>query len=428
MNPTKINRKKILEKLKKNNLIAKPIVDEIIDKNPEINIQDNIKINKIHKLDDKIISCLPTIHNIKTNTCDDYVYKLYKVLNTNNVLDYKLPRLVHLCIFQINCNEKTTPYILYLLNKDINTNIVYFPHFTVSNNILKHAEKHINDIFTDWKITPKFKGHIDNKDLYLFYEIDFNYTIYKLKYNDLWWWTTIFEIVNIKSILNFKIDNSVSHIFNKYHLLISLFNKKNHKIAIPTIGYHGGYYNYIKFIAAFGLRKVSHEGYLGPYYYFDTYKGAGRYAIWNTVRKPEYVDKKLITLDEYGKYKDGGIVRFIIFCNLTKYLLNRPTDPDDNSELSIELASKIPFIKSTMKIRDVAGKWADNYDSVYVGSTLIKSEKYDDRVLNIQFAIKNFNNFIPISYHYVNTNQFDNITDPIKQKSLPFNYIDYNIM
>ena len=261
-----------------------------------------------------------------------------------------------------------------------------------------------------------------------FFEVDYKYIIHKLKYKDIWWWTSIFEIINIKTILNFNINSTVYNIFKQYPLLLSLFDNKNNIIDTPSIGFFGGYYTYISFIAAFGLRKVSPEAYLGPYYYLSPYKAAGRYAIWNSFRKPETVNNKLITVDDTGRYNLGGIVRVIMFTNKMKFLLNRPTDPDDDSDISIDLAKKVPFIKSTMKIRDVDGKWANNFNSVYVGSTKIKSEKYDDRILKVEIGLRDYNQQIPLTYHYIDTSQFDKVVDPDARRALPFTYTNYDIM
>ena len=415
----------------------------IDDKQPKIiddklshrnDIQLNKNLPKISNLSFENKSRLPAIYNsciIKNKQTEKkiYTYKLHNLLNTDQNLDIKSEKIIHLCIFNIIEQIKCSPYILYLLNKDVDSNILYFPHFTSSHNVLNLAEKYIKNIFEDLPISYNFKGYIDdkNENIYIFYELYYEYTIYNQKYKDLWWWVTLFEIVNIKTILNFNIDNSVSDIFIKYPLLLSLFNNKNNIIPIPSIGYFGGYHTYIAFIASFGSRKASPEAYLGPYYYFDTYKGAGRYAIWNVNRKSEMIDNKLITIDDNGKYDRGGIVRFVIFTSKTKFLLNRPSDPDDDSKISAELAVKVPFIKSTMKIRDVAGKWVDDYDSLYIGSVLIKNKKYDDRVLNIQLATRDYNQQMPLSYHYVDTNQFSSSVDTKNQKITPFNYTDYNI-
>ena len=436
MNPTKINRQKFIEKLQQKSIHHNLNRQNINKDNHKDKDKDKDKdkehdnISKKYELSDEILARLPDIHQYNTNTnnnCKNYVYKIKDIINDDKILNFTSDKLVHICIYKIFCQEKTEPFILYLLNKNTN-NILYFPHFIASNNILKLAEKYINDIFNEWKIVPKFKGYVDNNDIYLFYEIDYNYTIEKLTYKDVWWWTSIFEIINIKTVLNFNIHQTVYKILKKNPLLLSLFDLDNKIINRPIIGYFGGYYTYISFIAAFGLRKVSPEAYLGPYYYLSPYNAAGRYAIWNFIRKPETIDDKLITVDDYGRYKIGGIVRFIVFTNKMKYLLNRDTDPDDDSDISVDLAKKVPFIKSTMKIRDVASKWADNYNSVYVGSIKIKSEKYDDRTLKIEFAVRDFNQQIPISYHYVNTNQFGKIVDPIKLRVLPYNYKDYNII
>ena len=46
---------------------------------------------------------------------------------------------------------------------------------------------------------------------------------------------------------------------------------------------------------------------------------------------PMTVDGETVTVNESGKYKKGGIVRFAIFPGNTKVFLNRPNDPEDRS-------------------------------------------------------------------------------------------------
>lgn len=280
------------------------------------------------------------------------------------------------------------------------------------------------------------KGYIeDNNNLYIFYQVDLNYLLIEQKSQDLWWWVSIFEIVNTNQILNFNIDSSVFNIFYKNPLLISLFDEENNKIQTPYIGYYGSYYSYVSFISIFGLPKQEPDNILGPYYYFYTYKGAGRGAIWSQSRKKTIINEEEITRDEFGVYKRGGIVRFIIFNKSIKYLVNRETDEDDNSQITKDILNSKDkekeslrnFIKSTIKVRDVDGKWADKYDLAYIGSLFIKSEKYKDRKLDIQFAVKDYNQQFPLSYHYIDTTEFTKLKDDIDKKNQPYEYNNYNI-
>ena len=57
----------------------------------------------------------------------------------------------------------------------------------------------------------------------------------------------------------------------------------------------------------------------------------------------------------------------------------------------------------------------------------IKSEKYKDRKLDIQFAVKDYNQQFPLSYHYIDTTEFTKLKDDIDKKNQPYEYNNYNI-
>jgi hypothetical protein len=451
MNPTYVNRNEFIQKLKLNtkretkpvweNKLGDNKLEEIIK--PIDSTRDDID----NSLSLDIKTVLPSIRNIHCPYCGElrhtlrtcigkvrqskpilYTYKLPRILSTNPV-NIKSEKLVNLCIFNIIENNMRPPFILYLLNKDEKTNILYFPHFYTTDNILDAVNENINKIFNSWSSKPQFKGYLETRsNIYMFYEQKYAYNIEKLEYKDIWWWTSIFEILNIKTVLNFSIHRTVYSMFYKKPILISLFDINDEKILIPYIGYFGSYYTYVTFIATFGIPKQGPMSNLGPYYYFNTYHGAGRWAIWSASRKSMIVNNETITSDDSGVYKRGGIVRFAVFGLNMKYFLNRKDDPEDKSKISQELAEKVPFIKNTLKIRDVDGKWADNYDMAYIGSTLIKSDDHPDRRLSIQIAVRDYYQQMALSYHYVDTEEFRNIEGTIKKREVVYGYKDYNIV
>jgi hypothetical protein len=54
-----------------------------------------------------------------------------------------------------------------------------------------------------------------------------------------------------------------------------------------------------------------------------------------------------------------------------------------------------------MRISDHDGRWAENYDSVYLGPVELDDETYFHCNL---LAVKNYDQQIPLSYHYVDKN------------------------
>jgi len=117
------------------------------------------------------------------------------------------------------------------------------------------------------------------------------------------------------------------------------------------------------------------------------------------------VDGELITIDEDGRYDKGGLVRFALFMGKTNVMMARDSDTEDQSEVSQELAANNAFIKETMKIRDVDANWVSDFNSVRHGKHTVNLEGRDPRVLLPQIVVKDYNQQVPLSYYYVNTDQ-----------------------
>ena len=64
----------------------------------------------------------------------------------------------------------------------------------------------------------------------------------------------------------------------------------------------------------------------GPYYYFHNFKSSVRYAGWSSNYEKRQVFNKQIA-DENGLYYQGGFVRFALFLQNYRVVLDRKTDP-----------------------------------------------------------------------------------------------------
>lgn len=440
MNPSVINREKIITKfnLKES---TKKISDTL--KTPERsqkaiktddseNYYSKMSIpfqnfsNYENSISLNILSCLPSPIIYDKTCCNDSIY------NTN-VLNSKLPlfkseKTIQICIYKIVNRKFIAPFLLILLYKNSNDKCI-FPNFKTSEEVSTAVDSKLDIIYQNLKTKPEYIGYRETQhNIYLFYKDTQKYNLTNISKNDKWWWATIFEIVNDKKILNFNIERSVYSIFYKEPILTSLFNKKNNKYSSGNVLYFGASENYISFIASLGLPKESPTSNLGPYYYFYTYVGAGRRAIWTQSRKSEEYNGELITRNEYGVHIRGGLVRFILFGNTPKYFLNREDDLEDKSDISQDLAKESSFIKETLKIRDVDGNWAINHDIAYIGSTYISTDKkHKPRRLYAQWAAKDYYQYTSLSYHYINTDIFSNVKDKEEALSAPYRLTNYDI-
>ena len=315
MNPSVINRNKIIAKfnLEKKDIFTSPIQKQLdqdintlsIEKTPEesFKILENIPLN--------IISKLPSNLLYNKKCCDEYIYNIKSVTNTR-VPRFKSDKTIHICVYTIINKMRLPPFILFLLYKQ---ETLTFPNFKTSENVYTSAEIKLNLMYQNYTTRPNYVSYKETENnIYLFYELKEDYKLEQLNYNSYWWWVTISEIMNYKKIMNFDIHNSVYKIFYLEPLLALLFDKNKNKHFVGQSLYYGGYENYIAFIASLGLPKEMPTSNLGPYYYFYSYYGAGRRAIWTQTRKKEIKNGEDITRNEFGVHKHGGIVRFIVFC------------------------------------------------------------------------------------------------------------------
>ena len=163
------------------------------------------------------------------------------------------------------------------------------------------------------------------------------------------------KILNKKNICNIKINPDITEFFNKNIDFVTLKDKDNKNYEIPSVVYAGKEHSKINFTYVFGITKSDNNLLFGPYYYFTNLKNAIKQGIWS---------------ENNVKYnKGGGIVRFAIFTGLSKVILNNTEDSSDQSDIKRELISNENnlYDNLTLRITDYDGKWAENYDSIYIG-------------------------------------------------------------
>jgi hypothetical protein len=152
----------------------------------------------------------------------------------------------------------------------------------------------------------------------------------------------------------------------------------------------------------FGVSKRSTYATLGPYYYFASYETAMKYAIFSVSGKPFEIDGKYITIDDKGRFDKGGLVRFVVFTGKMKLY-------DDKGKADI--INKVNIKK------EPEFSWVDDYNSAFTGVFELKdeSDKHKNIYISAKYAVKQYNQQVPLTYHYVNTdveikdNDFSNI-------------------
>lgn len=243
----------------------------------------------------------------------------------------------------------------------------------------------------------EFKGFLYddiNREISIFLDLtQTRWTVYdSLLSSDKVWFGTVDEILNKKNICNIRIHNTVTDFLTNNKNFCFIFDENNRQVEIPVIAYCGKHSSDLDYIYNFGLSQSDDKQMYGPYYYFTDYYNSIKEGGWSPDQKPEYRNDKLITVNEYGKYNKGGVVRIALFMNKMK-IIDENTSNDDSTE----------YTSFADKIADKDGKWANTYDSVFVilQSKIPGKEKYGVPV----YVVKQYEQQKPLSYHLLNMKQ-----------------------
>ena len=258
-----------------------------------------------------------------------------------------------------------------------------------------------------------FEAKIQCKGFYVLddvVKIFYDLTECKVHINDIFesnttWFCLLDEIVNHRRVLNFSIDETITSFFKNNMDFCFLLDENNVIYEVPSVYYAGRNSSMtLNFTQMFGVSTNNKNSILGPYFYFTDYQTAVRQGCWTIDNKPADKYGKVITDNEDGRYKNGGIVRFAIFLGKMKTIENFQSDANDMSDTKRErlqdrsLNQNIEIL--TMRISDHDGKWAENYDSAYIGHIELDNGEFLENTPVI--VVKNYEQQIPLSYHYIN--------------------------
>jgi hypothetical protein len=339
-------------------------------------------------------------------TKPDYYY--YPIENLNKDFSkIKKGSIIHICLYSVTLSDYK-PFIQYLLFKHSTSDkLLTFPFFTFKGIDLENqCHKKIKSItHEDYEI----RGLVSKKnDVFVIASLpDNSCSLQHLTKKSKWWFALLHEIVNERKILYFPIHESVTNLFYYNPDLLYILDENNLPYEAPLGLYNGQHANKTNFIATFGISKYSPMASMGPYYYFATYDLACKFGSWTNSFKPLVLDDILLTDNDFGRYKQGGLVRFAIFTGKVLVLLNRDWDPKDKSPLSSHRDDK------EKKLLRVDGSWTKNYDS-----TCVSEITYSDGSKNqngAKYCVKNYYQQVPLSYHFLDKKSVPEMHDPKKQ-------------
>lgn len=339
------------------------------------------------------------------NTLKYYNYNIKKSLKTDSDdINLGLYQTLHICCYEI-CNESVEPFLKFLLTPNIRFSLS-FPQIIIIDLPMEYLLEEVKmnlvnllnvnniQLFEDKLVVNGFYEY--NNELYLFLDI----TECKIVINDVYstsdaWMAIIDEIINLKKICNLNIDDKPYTFFNNNPDFCVLLNENEEPYETPLALFVGKGENKLNFTYVFGETAKNKDAILGPFYYFTNFQ--------NAVKEGYELNNE--------KNTKCGIVRFAIFIGKTKYIENLPNDEIDQSEIKRGrlLDSELNILKEqlTMRISDHDGKWSEKYDSCYLGKLMLDNGLYLEGMPH--FVIKNYNQQFPLSYHFINKNNLNNI-------------------
>jgi len=382
-----------------------------------LKIKENLNINNISDYMKNIAKgSKKNKKNNKSNNKSIFNYDIQKSIKTDfHNINTENIKQVNICAFRFiettKYNNISNPLLQYALFKypessSKTSNLCVFPFEPIKNTSVKETGKKIvKKIFNK---QYNCLGYIkDDKDIFLFYNIDYSVEVIVKKSNKIIW-CLIDEICNHKCVFNFPIHNSVTNLFLKNENLIYLKDSKKNNISVPNVYYIGREYSVLPFIYTIGM-KASANKIFGPYYYFTNYLGSFRNAAWTTNYKRRRLNNKILT-DKMGLHNEGGIIRFAVFTDNSRVITNKIND-----KYNFEEQIKMWESGDTSSV----GQWSKTYSNLFVPT--LKDEKTDNIInSHSMLVVKNYSDIVPLTIQKIDKSSLPPIWNP--------NYTKYAIL
>ena len=342
-----------------------------------------------------------------------YKFKASEFLQTDNLYDLQQYHRIFICAYDVN-NEGVNPFLRYLLTSQgsqlsrevtLGFPVVPPPPEQTENSVyIDYVQQMLLILISqpgkeNLGSDIAFMGYYGyNNNMYMFFDI----TKLRFQPNDIFisnntWLALVDEILTHHHVCNIPVQEEVGDFFLFNDSFCSLLNDIDKPYEIPLVCYVGKPKTQLSFTCMFGESRSNKNSILGSFYYFFDFYTACK-------NQPDLT--RFVSLDRALTSQpdaDTGIVRFAAFLGLSKFIENRPNDPIDASDIKQQRLTdnnlNIQRERLTMRISDHDGKWSQRYNSAFLGDP----ELDDGTRLNIKLlAITDYNQQIPLSYHYVN--------------------------
>ena len=350
-----------------------------------------------------------------------YNFKGKQILSNTYKKQLQSYKKLSIIAYDVRTNG-SVPFMQILLSKSITCEELIFPNVPLLSSI-NNSHDFINyvkvclfgiiggDDYENFDRVTHLDGFYESEtnELYIFFEI----SKFKLQLDDIYLnsglrFALIDELMHHKSVCNIPISKEVSKLFNissseySYEFCF-LIDDSGENYEIPVVAYTSKLNKKLNYSFVFGEIKGDKNELFGPYYYFKNFTNAFEYAC-----------------EMISRIGSSGIVRYALILGSVKYIENSLDDSIDKSDIKQQRLQdeKLDqnFERQTMRISDHDGKWSQYYDSLYLGSIeLDDGNKLRKDYCNMM-VVKEYEQQIPLSFHYVNKNTLQGIDKNYKIK------------
>ena len=269
---------------------------------PQENIYKKKQKSKTLQVERNILDVYDTTNeSVFLEKEEDAEYFIYKGTDyfQHSISNYKSLK-INIIFYSIYVHNHI-PFVMFLMYKypkasqDYNE-LITFPHFISTKEIEKEIEEKERMIFKSYKQQKQFLYLKEGDEIYVLCEQDSTGHDLNLNRNSSWWWCLPFELVNLKKILGFTVDDKIINFLIKYDKIMYLYNKTNNIYETPCIGYKikdETEFNYEIEIGSNSDKNI----------YIISYEG-----VFDFIRN--FLDAKKINL-----------IRYIVFLHKTKMLI-----------------------------------------------------------------------------------------------------------
>jgi hypothetical protein len=361
-----------------------------------------------------------------------YNFNALNQLNTNiNIIVPEVVKNIYVLGYRVNI-EKRFPFLEYLLLKTHN-GLDFLKLCKTHNNMSIESLLSVVDtnltlllfgMYSNENNNSFIEGYkgftIYNNNMYVFFDLtNMNIQLTEIYRNTGLWFCLVDEILNTGKICDINILKNVNQFFidsnREEYKFYHLYDDENKLYEVPKVVYLGIDKQKINFTYTFGVSKKDKSAILGPYYYFTDFKNA-----INNGSKTKAENYGYILKENELKEEIGGIIRFAIFLGKTKLKTNSLNEVEDLSDIKKDKLSVeneyTNYERMTIRITDYDGNWANDYDTV-----ILEDIQLDDcvKVENTpMYVCKEYDQQIPLSYHYINKKANNNGNESSKYEYL----------